>query len=137
MKRKVSKKDIRRIEWAIGWHFGIDDEYAEKEKILSDNSLEILIERNKKKEIVAYLIFLEYTTHIEGIRSGVFRDYRGQGLSKKLYKRLMRIAKLRKKPYKTYTHYTNIKSINAHISAGMRLYHADAKQGWVYLISDT
>lgn len=134
MSKRITAKDWEKIKWAIGWHFGKKDEYADFDHTDPDEgSYEALVERDETGEIIAYLVFgYNPESVIEGLRSGVMRAHRGKGLSTKLYKRLIKIAKKRGVKYQSYTHFTNYKSINSHLRAGMRIYKTDQSGGWVY-----
>lgn len=139
MSKRITLKDWNKIKWAIGWHFGKRDEYANFDHTdTSEGKFEALVERDETGEVIAYIVY-QYNPEscIEGLRSGVMRNHRGKGLSKKLYKRLLQIARKRGVPYRSYTHFTNHKSINSHLAAGMRIYKTDQGGGWVYFSSAT
>ncbi len=128
----VSKreKDLRRIAYLIFWHFGEDDEYANYDAI---KDYDYIVEE-RYGDIVAYLVYWDYDSAIEGIRSGTVRDWRRFGLAQKLYERMLATAKGKHKPYWTYTSWDNLASLNAHLRAGMDVERIE-KKGFIYVIS--
>ena len=122
--------DREYVSWCIAWHFASDDEYVNWHK---DKSIKLLTEKISGK-IAGYIIYRDEGTHIEGLRSGVIRTYRGKGISKKLYKRISALAKRRGKQYQTYCHIKNYASLNSHIKSGMKLYRF--KNPWAFLKTD-
>ena len=98
-------------------YFGAEDWSAKAENL---KDLEYIAYYDiETKELTAFVLFQEYPDYVRGLRSGVLRRMRGQGLGKRLYKRMGRLAKMRGKSYKTYTSSDALPSLNAHIKAGM------------------
>ena len=124
------EKDLRRIAYLIWWHFGEDDEYASYD---DSKNFDYIVEE-RYGDIVAYLVYHDYDSAIEGIRSGVVRDWRRNGLAQKLYERMLVFAKKKQKPYWTYTSWDNLASLNAHLRAGMDVERIK-KDGFIYVIS--
>ena len=118
-KDEQREKDLRAIAWMIEYHIDSGDWYSDYDNI---KHLDYYVVRDAEfGDILAYILWTDAGDCIRGLRSGVRRANRGQGLAVRLYKRLKAYAKRQGKPYKTYCALTNIPSLNAHFKAGMKI----------------
>jgi len=87
-------------------------------------------------KIVGYLLYWKYDDCIEGLRSGVHSDYQGQGIGKKLHKRMFKLVNEIQLPYWTYSSAYNYKSVSFHIRTGMIVdkIREDEEGLWVDLV---
>lgn len=123
------KKIINQIILINKECFLTDDYYSDSSNHTGDE-FEYLVEKDGG-EVVGYIIFKEFPTHIESLRRALTKEARGLGLGVKLTKRLIRTAKLRQKDIYTYVSKTNLPSLNSNIKCGYRIY--DFGKDWVYL----
>lgn len=114
---KAKQSDHEELAYLISHHFSKSDHYATVEGMALAETLVI----RDGGQIVAYLMYEEESTAFVGVRSGVRRSHRGQGLGLKLYRTMVRKAKRAGKTYKTYCSLSNVTSLNAHVRAGMRV----------------
>lgn len=107
--------------------FGSDDTYSSAEEVEKYEYIVFL--DNDETEVLGYLLYSEDDEILEGLRSGVRDDCQGQGISKRLYKKMITKAKRKDKIYYTYTSMNNFASINSHVQCGMRI--TKFINGWV------
>ena len=133
---QTTREDLDALSLLGSECFGASDDYTPIENIthlLMYSGGGYLL--HKSKGIPAgYLLYLEHGDHIEGVRMGVSAPFRRHGLAIKLIKDAIKIAHAKKKPFKTYTSFSNIGSLNAHIKSGMIIDFIDE---WIHVKSTT
>ncbi len=87
-------------------------------------------------EFAGYVIYGMYKGYLEGLRSAICEHFRGQGLSRRLYGRMIKLSDALGVPYWTYTAHDNLASINSHLKAGMKIDRIHTSEGriWVDMI---
>jgi GNAT superfamily N-acetyltransferase len=55
--------------------------------------------------VIGYLIYVEYEDNISSERFGTHPEYRGQGIGKKLLKKIIKMANTKGKKFKTYVRF--------------------------------
>lgn len=116
------QNDLKTIADLIYYHFGDEDYYSAYENI---KNMDYIAIRDDMGNIIAYNIHSVHTDNLQGIRSGVLREWRGQGLATQLYRKVKDKARRKEVPYTTYTSHDNIASIRSHIRAGMNVTKID------------
>jgi GNAT superfamily N-acetyltransferase len=112
------------------WHFGPEDWGADIDNLLP---LELVCDRTPEGRVAAYVAFKEEADCIRGMRSGVLKDYRRQGLARRLYVRMRALARRRGKAYRTYCSAHNYSSLNAHLKAGMLITKTWYENGYAFV----
>jgi len=112
------EEDLRAIADLIWYHFGEEDHYAYYDHI---KGMDYIVVRDDMGNIIGYNIHTLHPDNLQGIRSGVLRSWRGQGIATQLYKKVKAKARRKDVPYKTYTSHDNLGSIRSHIRAGMNV----------------
>lgn len=121
MKRNLAQKeaDYKRIAWMNSWYFG-DDDWSSDYDTIREYSY-IAEYDSETTELIGFVLYEFYNDYVRGLRSGVLRTARGTGVSVRLYKRMIRMARRKDVEYKTYCAHDNIPSINAHIKSGQKI----------------
>ena len=113
--------------------FTSDDTYSDIDYVKS------LLKRNcglltvsLEGEIVGYILYAEYPTHMESLRRALTRKARGKGLGMKLTKKLIAVANRKKKDIFTYVSKSNLPSLNSNLRCGY-LIDAYGDKDFVYI----
>lgn len=89
----------------------------------------IIVRHNR--DIVGYILYKEYDTHIESLRRALTKEARGKGYGLKLTKKLIKVAHQLGKDIYTYVSKTNLPSLNSNLKCGYRI--EDISKDWVYI----
>lgn len=113
--------------------FTSDDPYSSPEclkNFLTQNDVGVAYIRHER-QVVGFILYSEFNTHIESLRRAVTKKHRGLGNGLKLSKRLIALANKKGKDIYTYVAKTNLISLNSNLKVGYKI--ENIGKDWVYI----